>query len=137
MGTMSIAVLAETSSGGLTLLMPNERMYMPISAEMAPVAAPPVAGLDAENPCATDGITNCVSLGSDQVNGYDAAGWRYDANGASWTAWISTEHHFPVRIVATDGSTTDFTNIMEGPQDPALFEIPSDYQQMQGFGAPG
>jgi hypothetical protein len=135
MGGTSIALLAETSSRAFTLLVPNELMYMPISVEMVPGAAPPVVGLDAANPCATDGVTNCVSLGPEQVNGYETAGWQYDANGVSMTAWISTEFQFPVRIISTDGMITDFTNIEEGPQDPSLFEIPPDYQPMPGFGA--
>ena len=133
-GGMDVAVLADTSSETIYVLMPAERMYMPVSAAMAPVSTPPITGMDWANPCGSEGVTNCESLGSESVNGYDAAGWRYDANGTTWTAWVSSDFQIPLRVISGDGTTTDFSNIVEGPQDPALFEVPADYQQMPGFG---
>ena len=134
MDGQEIIILGDPIAGSMNILMPDQGVYMPLSAGMSPVSVPPVSGYNPADPCSSGQVTNCVSLGPEQVNGYDTAGWQYDSNGETWSAWISTELSFPVRLVGSDGTTTDFTNIAMGPQDPSLFEIPSNYQAMGGFG---
>ena len=134
MDGQSLIIVGDPASGSMNILMPEQGVYMPLSSGMSPVSVPPVTGYNPADPCSSGEVTNCVSLGTEQVNGYDAAGWQYDSNGETWTAWLATEFSFPVRLISEDGTTTDFTNISMGPQDPSLFEIPSNYQPMPGFG---
>ncbi len=55
--------------------------------------------------------------------------------------WVNTATKAPVKIAADDGSITlDWKNYKAGPQDPALFEPPKDYQTVAmpgGGGMPG
>ena len=134
MDGQNVIIVGDPSTGSMNILMPEQGIYMPLSAGMSPVSVPPVSGYNPADPCSSGEVTNCVSLGSEQVNGYDAAGWQYDSNGETWTAWIATELSFPVRLIGSDGTTTDFTNVAMGPQDGSLFEIPSNLQPMPGFG---
>jgi hypothetical protein len=134
MDGQSVIIVGDPLSGTMNILMPEQGFYMPLSAQASPVSVPPVAGYNPTDPCSTGEVTNCQSLGTESVNGYDTAVWQYDSAGETWTAWIATELSFPVRLVGEDGTTTDFTNVAMGPQEASLFEIPSDLQPMPGFG---
>lgn len=64
---------------------------------------------------------------------------RSSASGDSWevteksgkkeTLWMDQKLHFPIKIVSSDGMTSEFTNIKEGLQDPSLFEVPPGYHK--------
>lgn len=129
---MPIVLLLDSESGGQTMIMTAQRSYIQMPAGMAPVTAPPAREVDAENPCAAEDITECVSLGSEEVNGYDARGWQFVSEGESVTAWVSTELDFPVRI-ETNGVTVNFSELSLDPIDAALFQIPEGFQPMQGL----
>jgi hypothetical protein len=131
----NVIILGDPAAGSMNILMPDQGIYLALPVGMSPVSVPPVSGYNPADPCSTGELTNCVSLGAGQVNGYDTAGWQLDLDGETWSAWISTELSIPVRQVRSDGTTIDFTNITMGPQDASLFEIPSNYQPMPGFGA--
>jgi len=130
---MPIIMLIDPASGSQTMLMVEMRMYMQVPAGMVPVSPPSSQAMNADNPCATAGITGCVALGAEEVNGYATRGWQYTRDGEQWSSWISETMGFPVRSVSADGVTTDFSNISTDPIDPGLFEIPSDFRAMQGF----
>ncbi len=52
--------------------------------------------------------------------------------------WVNTATKAPVKIAADDGSITlDWKNYKAGPQDPALFEPPKDYQTVDAPSIPG
>jgi hypothetical protein len=129
---MPMVILLEPAGGNLTMLMVEMKMYMQMPPGMIPVTPPSTQTLDADNPCATPGITGCVSLGEQEVNGYEAQGWQYVQDGAQWTSWIAESIDFPVRSIGADGTTTDFLNVSMDPLETSLFEIPSDFQPMQG-----
>jgi hypothetical protein len=128
-----IILVGDPSAGSMVVLMPDQQIYMPLDPAMAPVTPPRLGMVDVANPCSTGELTGCQSLGTEQVNGYDTAVWQYsDSDGETWNAWIATDLGFPVRLIDEEGTTTDFTNIALGPQDPSLFEIPAGYTSMGG-----
>jgi hypothetical protein len=129
---IEMALLLDPAGGSQTIIMPAMRSYMQMPAGMLPVTAPPVRLVNAGNPCAAPEITGCESLGSEQVNGYSASGWRFTADGEQVTAWVSTQLNYPVRM-ETNGITVNFSNVSLDPVDPALFEIPAGFQPMQGL----
>lgn len=133
MDGQSVVMLFDHAQSSLTMLMVAEKMYMAMPIAMIPFQIPSVDSLDPTDPCSNPGITACVSLGQEEVNGYTSAGWQYVQSGASFTSWISTELGLPVRIISEDGTTADFSNLSQDPIDASLFEIPSDYQPMQGL----
>jgi hypothetical protein len=52
--------------------------------------------------------------------------------------WVGLATKAPVRLAADDGSfTLDWKNYKAGPQDPALFEPPKDYQTVEAPNIPG
>jgi len=107
------------------MLMPSEKMYME-----QPINARAVAGTQEK----FDGELERVSEGDETVNGRHTTKYRvtFEAGGKQETVfqWIEVGTHFPVKTAAIDNSwSTEFSNIKIGPQDRALFEVPSDYQK--------
>ena len=134
-----VTAIIDTAAGTLIVLMDADRMYMTMDVGSSPVSAAGATSMDPENPCSGGDISDCRSLGSETVNGYAARGWEYTRNGERETAWIANELRFPVRTIEEDGTTTDMTNVVMGPQPSSLFEPPSDYTAMDlgGFGGLG
>jgi hypothetical protein len=122
--------LIDREAGTQTMLMVEDRMYMVMPAAMVPFRAPTIQALSAANPCSQSGLTGCVSLGEDQVNGYPDTGWRYTIDGEEQNSWIATSLGVPVRTVGADGSTFDYSNFSLDPLEASLFEIPANYQPM-------
>lgn len=129
----SIVMLIDRADGSTTMLMVEDKMYMQMPAGMIPFQAPAATALNPSNPCSEPGVTECVSLGEQEINGYRAAGWEYLTEGERWTSWIATTLSYPVRSVGADGTTINFRNISLDPLAASLFEIPSDFQTMPGF----
>jgi hypothetical protein len=70
------------------------------------------------------------------VNGRSAIKYAGSSKNGSGYAWIDPKLRFVLKWEDNKGGTVELRNIKEGPQDPSLFQIPSDYhkfdmQQMQ------
>ena len=54
------------------------------------------------------------------------------------TQWFSEKLQFPIKIInhSDEDMVLELRNIKEGLQDPSLFKVPEDYQQMNMSGQP-
>ncbi len=119
------------------MLVPEQKMYLEMNAAtMQRRRAPELKPLDINNPCANAPNTTCKKIGTDTVNGRACDKWEFTTSGHVSTFWIDQKLHFPIKTV-TENSSMELTSIKEGPQDPALFEVPSDYQKMDMGGMMG
>jgi len=72
----------------------------------------------------------CTRLGQEMINGRFTLLYRViSPRGTSNLAWIDTKRKFLVRYRNDDGSGFDVVNTEDGPQDDALFKIPSNYEK--------
>ncbi len=115
-----------------TMLMPDQHMYMEMSAYGAGTGmkqrAPQFHAYDPGNPCSALEGTTCKKVGVETVNGYVCDKWELTGK-ENETLWMSQQVHFPIKTVTSDGSSTEFTNIKQGPQDASLFTVPAGYQK--------
>ena len=128
-----ISVIRDNSAKTSYTLMHEQKMYMEMKDGQRPMGRGPRmpdVQTYGENPCANEEGVACKKVGEETVNGRECDKWEFTSADPqkSRTAWVDKKLHFPVRIVST-GSTVDFTNIKEGPQDKSRFEVPSDYQK--------
>ena len=108
------------------VLMPTEKMYMeqPIDQRTAVSTREKV-----------DGEIERKAEGNEVFGGRNTTKYRvtFKTNGKreSVFQWIDESVHIPVKTAAIDGSwSSELRNIRSGPQDPALFVIPSGYTKM-------
>jgi hypothetical protein len=127
-----VIFLLDQATRTATILVPEDKMYAEMPPGTAPLSLPRLRALDPANPCGGSGVANCVRGGPETVSGMPAVKWTYEADGEKWTSWISTTHRLPVKQVSADGTTIEFSSIVTGRQDPALFSVPSDYQTLMG-----
>jgi hypothetical protein len=115
------------------MLMPEQQMYMEFPTDSNnPMAQRQPKWQDFKgDPCTfnKDQGATCKKIGTETVNGRSCDKWEVtEKSGRKETLWIDQKLHFPVKM--TDGQiTTDFTNIKEGTQDPALFKVPPGYHK--------
>lgn len=108
------------------MLMPQEMMYMeqPIDPRTVASTQEKVAG-EIER----------KAEGTEMINGRLTTKYRvtFEVPGRQESVfqWIDEKDHIPVKTAAVDGSwSSEFKNIKSGPQDPALFEVPTGYRKM-------
>ena len=117
------------------VVLPQQHMYIEHkAAELAGrMGRNPMADLkpvDPSNPCSAQEDTACKKVGTEVVNGRSCDHWEMtDNNGTVSNVWIDQKLHFPIKRVS-QGSTSELTNVKEGPQDPSLFQVPSGYTKM-------
>jgi outer membrane lipoprotein-sorting protein len=104
-------------------LMPAQKMYMEM--QMSDTLAP----------APVDDTTRWEALGSEMINGKDCLKYRATAtaggHATSMIYWVSKADKLPVRMATEDGQmTTDWSNFTKGAQDPALFNVPTDFKKM-------
>ena len=82
-------------------------------------------------------------IGPETVDGIACTKYKVtsDKNQQVFFFWLDTAKKVPVEMAAADSSmTVKWSNYSPGPQDPALFEVPTGFQVMQmpaGMGMPG
>ena len=116
------------------MLMTEQHMYMEFSTDKdssmtqnLPKFQDMFRGGD---PCSGREGTTCKRVGTESIDGRPCDKWELtEKSGKTQTYWMDQRLHFPIKVVNGD-ITTLYTNIKEGPQDPALFKIPSDYTKM-------
>ncbi len=114
------------------MLMPDAQMYMEFPADAkSPMMQrmPNLKDLNSD-PCAGRQDVTCKKVGTETVNGRSCDKWEStDKAGKKETFWIDQKLHFPIKSQTAGGMTTEFTNIKEGAQDPALFKVPAGYRK--------
>jgi outer membrane lipoprotein-sorting protein len=114
------------------MLMPEAQMYMEFPADSKSPMMQRMPKLQdyKSDPCAgREGVT-CKKLGTETVNGRSCDKWEAtEKNGGKETFWIDQKLRFPIKSQTANGMTTEFTNIKEGAQDPALFKVPAGYRK--------
>ena len=127
-GNMSMIIDGSTQTS--YMLMPAMQMYMEIHANSPQGHMNPgMSNLQNLTNGACPKDATCTKVGTEVVNGrscdkYDVT----DKTGKKSTVWVDQKLSFPVRVVGSDGSQTDFTNIKEGAQNASLFQVPPGYK---------
>jgi hypothetical protein len=129
-GKMSMIVDGDSKMA--YMLMPEAQMFMEFPADSkSPMMQrmPNLRDLNSD-PCAGRQDVSCKKLGTETVNGRSCDKWEAtDKTGKKETFWIDQKLHFPIKSQTAGGMTTEFTNIKEGAQDPALFKVPAGYRK--------
>lgn len=130
----SITILRMDKKVGWTLLPNNQYMEVAVN-------------FDPNNPEVNKDMQyDKAVLGNEKVNGYDCQIVQYTFKEKKYgivVQWIANQLQFAVRTQTKDSggkitSTTDYTNIKQGPQPDSLFEIPAGYEKMKlNFKLPG
>ncbi|MBI5189279.1 MAG: hypothetical protein HZA22_01195 [Nitrospirae bacterium] len=85
-----------------------------------------------------DQIDKYERLGDENLDGHPVIKERFVMTNAGSEPmeiyrWFATDIGWPVKAEAVDGSwTLEFKDLVAGPQDPALFEVPQGYSKIQG-----
>ncbi len=85
-----------------------------------------------------DGHLERDALGKEVVNGASATKYRIhgttrEGHPFEGTMWM-TKHEIPVRVLSGQGTERvrmELSNLVVGPQDSSLFEIPAGYQRFE------
>jgi Domain of unknown function (DUF4412) len=112
-------------------LMHDQQMYMELSANSVSPMRQHTPRLEdyRSDPCSSHEFATCKKVGTETVNGRTCDKWEaVEKNGDKFTFWIDQKLHFPIKSQTKD-TTTEFTNIKEGPQDSALFVVPASYKK--------
>lgn len=138
-GKMSMIVDGPAKT--MYMLMPEQHMYMEFSTEQNSPMAPRTPKFDdmfkGNDPCAGREGATCKKVGTESINGRTCDKWEVTPKtGKPETFWIDQKLHFPIKMINGD-ITTQYTNIKEGPQDPALFKVPDGFQKMDMGGIGG
>lgn len=129
-GKMSMIVDGDSKMA--YMLMPEAQMYMefPADAKSPMMQRMPTPQEFKSDPCAGRQDVTCKKIGTETVNGRSCDKWEVtEKNGSKETFWIDQKLHFPIKSQTAGGMTTEFTNIKEGAQDPALFKVPAGYRK--------
>ena len=119
------------------VLLPAQHLYIEHPMEGARSRRPPawadVHPLgDTSNPCANQDGTTCKPKGVDELGGRICDHWELtDRNGKVSNVWVDRRLHFPVKTTSEDAIWL-LTNVQEGNQDPALFQVPPEFHKMTG-----
>ncbi len=116
------------------MLMPKQHMYMEFHADQNKALAPNMPKFQdmiSGQPCAGRAEMTCKKLGTETVNGRSCEKWEMtDKNSKTTTMWLDQKLHFPIKTVTAEGMTSEYSNVKEGTQDAALFQVPAGYQKM-------
>ena len=126
-------MISDLPSKTAYVLMPQERMYMEMNANM-PMGrrshGPEFRAYDPHNPCSTIQGATCKKVGVETVNGRSCEKWEITERNDKMTVWIDQKSKISIKTVHQDGSTVELKNIQEGPQPASLFQIPAGYTKM-------
>ena len=137
-----MGMIVDVPAKMMYMLMPEQRMYMEFRTDQNSPMTQHAPKFDemfrGNDPCAGREGATCKKLGTESINGRTCDKWEVTPKtGKPETFWIDQKLHFPIKMINGD-ITTQYTNIKEGPQDPALFKVPDGYQKMDmgGMGRP-
>ena len=130
----SVSTINDSSTQTMYTIMHDQKMYMEYHLDQMPAmmrqqqAATPKS-FDPAHPCGAE--MKCQKVGTETVNGRSCDKWvMTNKNGATTTAWIDQKLLYPVKTIASEGSTWELSNIKEGAQAASLFQPPAGYKKM-------
>jgi outer membrane lipoprotein-sorting protein len=133
----NVSMISNSGTQTTYMVMHQQHMYMEMHAnQMNPMARnmprmDSYASFDPQNPCAKMADTTCKKAGTETVNGRLCDKWvTTDKNGKVSTLWFDKKLFFPIKTMASDGTTMELTNVKEGASPAATFEIPAGYRKM-------
>lgn len=128
-------VLVDTKEGTSKVLMPEQKMFMEMKIEDASqLMRDPFQALDYFK-----SMGAVKNIGKETINGYVCDKYLIQHEGKDiMTQWFSEKLQFPIKIInhSDEDMVLELRNIKESPQDPSLFKVPEDYQQMNMSGQP-
>ena len=138
----NMSMITNGSTQTSYMVMHQQHMYMEMHAnQMNPMARnmPKIdTSFDPQNPCGKSADTTCKKVGTETVNGRVCDKWvTTDKNGKVSTAWIDQKLFFPIKTLASDGTSMELTNVKEGAPPAATFELPAGYTKMDLGGMMG
>jgi hypothetical protein len=142
-GANSGAVIVNFATQTSTVLMPQQHIYMEMSAQTQAqrqsqnYAAAFFRTGDVENACsdwqkmtANQG-SSCHKVGNESVNGRSAVKYEgTNSKGEVGYFWVDPKLRFPVKWEGKNGAG-ELRNVQEGAQPSSLFEVPAGYTKMQ------
>jgi len=137
-GDNSGAFIMNLSNQTMTILMPQQHMYMemPAGAQEQRNMFSFFKTSDAENACAdwlklaNNKGGSCHKLGNETVNGRNTVKYEgTNSKGEASQVWLDPKLRFPVKWQGSGGSG-ELRNIQEGSQPASLFAIPAGYTKM-------
>jgi hypothetical protein len=139
-GGGKMTVIVDAPAKVMYMLMIEQHMYMEFSTDKDSSMTQNLPKfsdmLRGGEPCSgREGVT-CKKVGTESIDGRPCDKWELtEKSGKIQTYWMDQRLHFPLKVISRD-ITTVYTNIKEGPQDPSLFKVPSDYRKMDMGGRP-
>ena len=113
------------------IMRPDQnKTYMVMDAQKMVMTLPYNPGkMKRYNPLASPEDIKIELVGPDTVDG--TAGTKYkmtNKDGKVFFMWLDAAKQVPIKMVAEDGSVTIvWKNVVMGPQNPSLFEVPAGY----------
>jgi hypothetical protein len=132
-------IITDVTTKMAYMLMPEPQMYidMPLDPNDAMMQRMPKLQYFAGDPCTGRTDATCKKLGTEAINGRPCDKWEVtEKSGNKETLWMDQKIHFPIKSQTAGGTTSEFTNIQEGAQDPALFKVPAGYRKLGSFVRP-
>jgi hypothetical protein len=137
-GSQDVSLIHDMPRKTSYMIMPQQKMYMELSANNPMLGSTPnIKPYDPANPCASEEGTTCKKVGAETINGRSCYKWDFKGPQGGQTVWIDQKLHFPIRNVASDGTTVDMTNVKEGSQPGSLFDVPAGFSKMDMGGMRG
>jgi Domain of unknown function (DUF4412) len=130
----SSETIVDSEKGIAYRVMPEQHMYMKMDVKGALANSgfriTDYREFDPKHPCNDMAGAKCQRLGNESVNGRAADKWSVtDSRGKSMTIWLDKTIHYPIKSLLPDGTTTELTNIHEGPPPTSLFQVPSGFRE--------
>jgi hypothetical protein len=126
-------IIADVTTKMAYMLRPEQQTYMemPLDPNDAMMQRMPKLQNFAGDPCTGRTDATCKKLGTEAINGRPCDKWEItEKSGNKETLWMDQKIHFPIKSQTAGGTTSEFTNIKEGAQDPALFKVPAGYRSL-------
>jgi hypothetical protein len=138
------AFIMNLSNQSMTILMPQQHMYMemPAEAQEQRNMFSFFKTSDVENACsdwlklANNKGGSCHKSGSETVNGRSTVKYEgTNSKGEASQVWLDPKLRFPVKWQGTSGNG-ELRNIQEGSQPASLFAIPAGFTKLDMGGMP-
>lgn len=126
----SMIMLERAEEPGMTYnIMPAEKMAMKMNAAKMQERAEKMGKMPKEEaqPPAKEVVPQIEKLGSEKVNGVDAAKFKVTAEDHTALMWLDPANGAPLKMQSGE-ATIEWKNYKVGPQPAKLFEVPKEYQ---------
>jgi hypothetical protein len=139
-GPQKVSQITDPATQKSIVLMHNMKSYMENSGGggFGGFKFPEAHQYDPDHPCANQQGTTCKKVGTETINGRVCDKWIFtDAKGQQTTAWVDQKLLFPIKVINSDGTSFELSNIKEGAPDASEFTIPDGYRRFDMGGMMG